>query len=142
MTAGPQGRAMSFIDVFGELGVRHRGSTAIDVAALTRVVTGPEPAARTAREVLGTAVSGVVTAAVTLTDPAVIVVGGPWGTNPAILEAVQAAVDRLARPVTLRPALVTENAPLAGARARAIDDLRSAITRYRQILRDHTSREA
>ena len=37
--------------------------------------------------------------------------------------------------MTLRPALVTGNAPLAGARTQAIHDLRSAITRYRQTLR-------
>ena len=137
VTAGPGGRAMAFIDVFGDLGVRHPDSTAIDVDALTRAVTGPGGTYRATREVLATAVSGVVSAAVTLTDPAVVVVGGPWGTNPVILEAVQAAVGRLYRPVTLRPVLVTENAPLAGARTRAIHDLRSAITRYRQTLRRH-----
>lgn len=137
VTAGPDGRAMAFIDVFGDLGVRHPDSTAIDVDALTSAVTGPGGTSRAAREVLATAVSGVVSAAVTLTDPAVVVVGGPWGTNPVILEAVQAAVDRLARPVTLRPALVTGNAPLAGARTQAVHDLRSAITRYRQTLRRH-----
>ena len=118
-------------------GVRHPDSTAIDVDALTSAVTGPGGTSRATREVLATAVSGVVSAAVTLTDPAVVVVGGPWGTNPVILEAVRAAVDRLARPVTLRPALVTGNAPLAGARTQAIHDLRSAITRYRQTLRRH-----
>jgi hypothetical protein len=37
--------------------------------------------------------------------------------------------------VALRPALVTEDAPLAGARAQAVRDLRSAITHYRQTLR-------
>ncbi len=137
VTAGPGGRAMAFIDVFGDLGVRHPDSTAIDVDALTSAVTGPGATSRATREVLATAVSGVVSAAVTLTDPAVVIVGGPWGTSPVILDAVQAAVDRLARPVMLRPALVTENAPLAGARTQAIHDLRSAITRYRQTLRRH-----
>ncbi len=39
--------------------------------------------------------------------------------------------------MTLRPALVTGNAPLAGARTQAIHDLRSAITRYRQTLGPH-----
>jgi len=48
---------------------------------------------------------------------------------------VQAACERLARPVALRPALVTEDAPLAGARAQAVRDLRWAITHYRQTLR-------
>ena len=135
VTTGPGGRAMAFIDVFADLGVRHPGSTAIDVAALTAAVTGSGRAERAARDVLGAAVSGVVSAAVALTDPQVVVIGGTWGTHPAVREAVQAACERLARPVALRPALVTEDAPLAGARARAVRDLRSAITHYRQTLR-------
>ena len=52
-----------------------------------------------------------------------------------MLEAVQAACERLARPVALGQALVTGDAPLAGARARAVRDLRWAITHYRQTLR-------
>jgi predicted NBD/HSP70 family sugar kinase len=134
VTIGPAGRAMAFIDVFAHLGVRHQDSTAIDVAALAAALAGPGPAARATREVLGMAVGGVVSAAVALTDPAVVVIGGTWGTGEAVLGAVRGACDRLARPVALRPARVTENAPLAGARAQAVRDLRSAITQYRQTL--------
>ena len=135
VTTGPGGRAMAFIDVFADLGVRHPGSTAIDVAALTTAVTGSGRAERAARDALGVAVSGVVSAAVALTDPQVVVIGGTWGIHPAVLEAVQAACGRLTRAVALRPALVTEDAPLAGARAQAVRDLRWAITHYRQTLR-------
>jgi predicted NBD/HSP70 family sugar kinase len=143
ITVGPDGRAMAFIDVFADLGMRHQGSTAVDVAALTMALTGPGRATRATREVLGMAVGGVVSAAVALTDPAVVVIGGPWGADPAVLNAVRAARDSLARPVTLRPPLVTEDAPLAGARGQAVHDLRSAITRYRQtVRRDHADSEA
>lgn len=143
ITVGPDGRAMAFIDVFAGLGVRHQDSTAIDVVALTTALTGPGRAARATREALGMAVGGMVSAAVALTDPAVVVMGGPWGASPVVLDAVRAARDRLARPVTLRPALVTEDAPLAGARAQAVRDLRAAITRYRQTMRrDHPDAEA
>jgi predicted NBD/HSP70 family sugar kinase len=143
ITVGPDGRAMAFIDVFADLGMRHQGSTAVDVAALTIALTGPGRATRATREVLGMAVGGVVSAAVALTDPAVVVIGGPWGADPAVLNAVRAARDSLARPVALRPPLVTEDAPLAGARGQAVHDLRSAITQYRQtVRRDHADTEA
>jgi len=55
---------MAFIDVFGELGLRHPDSTAIDVAKVAASVTG------SAGPILGTAVAGVISAAVALTDPA------------------------------------------------------------------------
>ena len=143
LTVGPGGRATAFIDVFADLGVRHRDSTAIDVAALAIAVAGSGRAARATREALGVAVGGVVSAAVALTDPAVVVVGGAWGADPVVLDAVRAGCDRLARPVALRSALVTEDAPLVGARAHAVRGLRAAITHYRQTLRsDHTDGEA
>jgi predicted NBD/HSP70 family sugar kinase len=134
VTVGPGGRAMAFIDVFAELGVRRQDSTAIDVAALTAAVTGSGEAARAALDVVGAAVGGVVAAAVALADPAAVVVGGTWGADPIVLAAVRAAGDRLVRPVALRPALVAQDAPLAGARAQAVLELRTAITGYRRTL--------
>jgi predicted NBD/HSP70 family sugar kinase len=142
VTTGQRGRAMAFIDVFADLGVRQPGSTAIDVAGLITAVTGSGRAERAARDVLGVAVAGVVSAAVALTDPRVVVIGGTWGSHPAVLEAVQAACERLARPVALRPALVTQEAPLAGARAKAVRDLRWVITHYRQTLRHNDPERA
>jgi predicted NBD/HSP70 family sugar kinase len=139
VTVGPGGRAMAFIDVFADLGMRHQDSTAIDVAALTAGLTAPGRAGQATRAVLGAAVGGVISAAVALTDPAVVVIGGTWGVDPVAFEVVRTACDRLARPVALRPAVLTKEAPLAGARAQAVRDLRSAITRYRQTMRgDHS----
>jgi predicted NBD/HSP70 family sugar kinase len=134
VTAGPGRRAMAFIDVFGELGLRHPDSTAIDTAMLEASVTGPARSTRAVRLVLGSAVAGVISAAVALADPAIVIIGGTWGTNPLVLEAVRAASGQLARPVSIRPALVTGNAPLAGARAHARHELQLAVTQYRTTL--------
>jgi predicted NBD/HSP70 family sugar kinase len=134
VTAGPGRRAMAFIDVFGELGLRHPDSTAIDTAMLEASVTGPARSTRAVRLVLGSAVAGVISAAVALADPAIVIIGGTWGTNPLVLEAVRAASEQLARPVSIRPALVTGNAPLAGARAHARHELQLAVTQYRTTL--------
>ena len=46
VTAGPQGQAIPFIEVFGELGLRQAGATAIDVDRLLAVAAGPGPRRR------------------------------------------------------------------------------------------------
>ncbi|GLY51111.1 ROK family transcriptional regulator [Lentzea sp. NBRC 102530] len=113
ITTGPSG-ATPFIEVFGELGLRRPGSTAIDVPRLLSADFA----------VLAGAIAGVVTALVTLTDPEVVVVGGSWG--PAVLDAVRAECSRSPRQVSLVAASV-EAPSLAGARAAAVEALRTAL---------------
>ncbi len=81
VTVGPDGTAMRLTDVFAALGLRRPGSTAIDVPALLRA--GAE-----VRDALARAVAGVLSAVVALTDPALVLVGGSWGRDPAVLAAV------------------------------------------------------
>ena len=135
ITTGVRGRAVPFTEVFRELGVRHAGSTAVNVDALIAAVTTPGTAARKALDTITVAICGVLAAAVALTDPAVIVIGGTWGTHPAVIQAVTAAFARLPRPVAVRPATVTSEAALTGARERAVQVLRATITGYRQASR-------
>ena len=75
-TVGPGGVAMRLTEVFEALGLRRPGSTAIDVPALLRAV---ESGTGAVAEALAKAVGGVLAAAVALADPAVVLVGGPWG---------------------------------------------------------------
>ena len=117
ITVGPSGAATPFIEVFGELGLRQSGTTAIDVP---RLLAADD-------EVLGVvarAIAGVITAAVTLADPDTVVVGGPWG--PLVLDAITTACDRLPRHVAVTAASVAEPS-LIGARADALDRLRTAL---------------
>jgi hypothetical protein len=86
------------------------------------------------RAALGQAVAGVVSAAVALADPAVIVLGGSWGAHPGVFEAVHEQISRLARPPILRPAAVSPDAALTGVRSRAVDELRHDVVHYRQRL--------
>jgi predicted NBD/HSP70 family sugar kinase len=116
VTIGPDGSAMRLTDVFGTLGLRRPGSTAIDVPALL--------AATELRRALARAVAGVLSAAVALADPAVVLVGGPWGGEPEILEAVASELAAAPRSV---PVAAAASPPLAGARGAAIDRLRDAI---------------
>jgi len=127
LTASPQGRAMPLTEVFSELGLRRPGSTAVDVGRLLTAATGPEPGAAATRRALGQAVSGALAAVVALTDPELVIVGGSWGSHPAILDAISAGTARLPWPVPLRGAELTQEPSLAGARLDALSRLRSAI---------------
>ena len=127
VTAGPHGRATPLIEVFGALGLRQPGSTAIDVRRLLAAATGPEPQAAGTRRALGRALSGVLTAITALADPELIIVGGPWGSHPAILGAITAATAALPHQIRVRAAELTSEPSLAGARADALGRLRSNI---------------
>jgi predicted NBD/HSP70 family sugar kinase len=114
-TVGPSGRAVRFIDLFGELGLRRPGSTAIDT---DRLLLAP-------REALGAAVAGVIDAIVALADPERVILGGTWG--PAVLDGVRNAVAGSPRPVAVDPATVTTTPVLDGVRADAVRRLREAV---------------
>ncbi|GAA2366194.1 hypothetical protein GCM10010170_065050 [Dactylosporangium salmoneum] len=125
LTVGPHGRAVPLIEVFGPLGVRLPGSTAIDADALLAATAAPAPLAAANRRAVGVAVAGVVAAVVALADPGRVVVGGTWG--PALIDAIRAAVGEHARAVPLQAAAVTQEPALAGARRDALERLRAAI---------------
>ncbi|HEX8518255.1 MAG TPA: ROK family transcriptional regulator [Pseudonocardia sp.] len=126
-TTGPDGRAVPLTAVFAALGLRRPGSTAVDGAAVRAAVERDDARGREVRTALARAVCGVLAGLVALADPELVVVGGNWGPAPAVLDAVREEFARLPRHVPVRPARVTDRAPLAGARAHALDALRAAI---------------
>ena len=127
ITTGPQGQATRLIDVFGELGLRRAGSTAIDTDRLLTTVSGDQPQAAAVRHTLGQAVSGVLAAVVALSDPELIVIGGSWGAHPLILDAITTAFTRMPRHVAVCAAKLRAEPSLAGARTDALNRLRLAI---------------
>ena len=127
LTAGPHGRATPLIEVFGALGLRQPGSTAIDVRRLLDAATGPEPRAADTCHALGQALGGTLTAITALADPELIIIGGPWGSHPAILDAITAATAALPQQISVRAAELTTEPSMAGARADALSRLRSSI---------------
>ena len=126
LTPGPTGAAVPFTEVFGALGLRRPGSTAIDVDALRAQVDSPRNA--TVLGALSRAVGGVLAATVALADPELVVIGGTWGIHHAVLDAITDDVRQHPRPVPVRAARATGHPALAGARDHAVDELRSAIT--------------
>lgn len=125
-TEGPYGTALPLTEVFAALGLRREGSTAIDVETLREAIgTGTAVGDRT-RKALARAVCGVLSAAVALVDPRLIVLGGAWGNEPAMVEAIGEQFAEAPRNVPLAPAQV--RAPeIAGARAQAVAELRELI---------------
>jgi predicted NBD/HSP70 family sugar kinase len=122
-TIGPAGAAMRLTDVFGALGLRRPGSTAIDVPALLRAVAADVDV----REALARAVGGVLSAAVALADPSAVLVGGPWGRDDAVLAAIAGEFADAPRHVPVRAAAVDAEPSLTGAREAALRRLRDVI---------------
>jgi len=112
--------------VFGQLGLRQPGTTAIDVDRLLAAAKRPGAEAVTTRRVLGQAIAGVLSAVVALADPQVVVVGGPWGSHPVFLDLIAAATAR-PRHVPVQSVALTAEPSLAGVRLEALSRLRAAI---------------
>jgi predicted NBD/HSP70 family sugar kinase len=127
VTVGPGDRAVRLIEVFGMLGLRRPGSTAIDVARVLDVAARDDADAADGRRTVAGAVAGAVAAVVALADPERIVVGGPWGTHPRMLAAIREACAALPRRAPVEAAAVTDHPALAGARAEAVTRLRTTI---------------
>jgi predicted NBD/HSP70 family sugar kinase len=127
VTWGPRGQATRFTEVFAALGLRQPESTAVDTDAVLRILDGTSTRARTTRAALARAVSGVLCAAVALSDPELVVLGGLWGSHPAMLEAVREDLGAQPRSVPVRAAAVLDQPSLRGARASALQALRAAV---------------
>jgi predicted NBD/HSP70 family sugar kinase len=126
VTHGADGRATRLTEVFAQLGLRRHASTAIDVDLLRARVAASSEGDPTL-EVLVAALTGVLEAAVALTDPEVVVFGGAWGRDPAVVGALRRHMVDLPRAVDVVPACLADQPQLAGARAAALEQLREVI---------------
>lgn len=127
---GVGGQSVPFTEVFAQLGLRRRRSTAIDVRKLLKAIDDDsKPEVRTT---LADAVGAVLLAAIAFSDPQVLVIGGPWGAAPAFTEALRASSASWPRPVPVVSAALLQEADLVGARDHAVDLLRTAIMRAAQ----------
>ena len=125
LVQGPDEQVMPLIEVFGRLGLCHAGATAIDVDRVLASLAADSGATLT--RTLARAVTSVLDAAIAFADPALVVIGGTWGTAPELVTAIRAAVAAGPRPVAVSTP-VARNAPaLIGARAAAVAGLRADI---------------
>lgn len=125
-TEGPDGAALPLTEVFAALGLRRANSTAIDVEALRHEIGADRAEADRMLEVLARAVRGVLSAAVALVDPQLVVLGGSWGAEPPMVRAIEEQFAESPRSVPVLPAEV-ELPEMVGARAQATEELRKII---------------
>ncbi|MDA0168413.1 ROK family transcriptional regulator [Solirubrobacter taibaiensis] len=123
MTVGPDGAAMRLTDVFAALGLRRSGSTAIDVPVLLRAVGADVDV----RDALARSLAGVLSAVVALTDPAVVLIGGAWGSDPGVVEAIARELEDAPRGVPIEVASVNDAPALRAARETALQQLRELV---------------
>lgn len=115
-TRAPDGSCRRLLDCILDLGLRYGTGNAIDLEAVERALrTDPRTA-----EAIGDAVGTALGSASTVVGVNTLVIGGPWGGHAGLLASVARSANRLSpRPLDVRPALLTVDAPLAGVRMAA-----------------------
>ena len=127
-TTGPDGRSLRLFECFGALDLLQPGSTAIDVPLVRSVLAGASAADRRRRDQVADAVAGALSSLVALLDPRGLVVGGPWGSAPGLIELVAERIEPVADPgLVLRPAALPDAPYRHGIRLRAVAAARQAV---------------
>ncbi|TDC89545.1 ROK family transcriptional regulator [Saccharopolyspora aridisoli] len=121
ITTGPDGSAIHFTEFFRETSLRQSATAAIDVDALRARYGDVLPQ-------LADAIRGVVLAMIAFADPQLVVLGGTWGRDPEVLDALTGASAAPREVAYTRSTL--DDPELAGARAHAIDVLRTRIIQH------------
>ena len=102
------------------LGPRRRDAwytdTVAEARALLQAAEGGDAAAVEAVELAGRALGEAATAVCVVADPELLVLGGPVGSHPLLVDAVRRRLDELTpAPVPVAASALAENAPLQGA---------------------------
>ena len=125
-TTGPGGRSLPLFECFAAWHLLQPGSKAIDVPRVAQILEGRTVTDRRRGEQIATAVAGAVSSVVALLDPEGVLVGGPWGSAPGLVDLiadrVQASADLILRPVGLPDAPYRD-----GIRIRAVAAARQAV---------------
>jgi predicted NBD/HSP70 family sugar kinase len=127
-TTGPGGRSLRLYQCFGALGLLRAGSDAIDVPLVRAVLQSSTTADRRCRDRVLDAVAGALNSLVALLDPRGLLVGGPWGHTPGLLDLLTERLDEVAdQPLLLRPAALLETPDRDGIRLRSVAAARQAV---------------
>ena len=127
-TVGPDGRSRRLFECFADLDLVRPGSEAIDVALVRDVLAGRSAANRRRRDQVADAVAGALSSVVAMLDPQGVLIGGPWGSAPGLIDLVAERIDAVADPgMVLRPAALTDAPYRDGIRLRAISVARRAV---------------
>jgi predicted NBD/HSP70 family sugar kinase len=129
--ADPAASPVGLAAAIAGLGFGRPDGPALDVDAILRVLDlagAGDAGARAAVRVLGATIARAVAAACAIVDPELVVLGGPVGAHPGLLEPIRATVASSAlAPVRIEPGAVTAFAPLRGALVSALDTGRAGL---------------
>ncbi|MDT7750786.1 MAG: hypothetical protein QOD96_4448 [Pseudonocardiales bacterium] len=129
--ADPAAAPVGLAAAIAGLGFGRPDGPALDVDAILRVLDLAEAGdagARAAVRGLGATIARAVAAACAIVDPELVVLGGPVGAHPGLLEPIRATVASSAlAPVRIEPGAVTAFAPLRGALVSALDTGRAGL---------------
>ncbi len=129
LTVGARGRAVRLIEAFVELGLRRADSLALDLDLVRSSLDGRTVADRRTRDGILSALAAAIGSIAALLDPEAVVVGGPWGDHPALVDRLPTAVAATAIvPTELRFADLGPDAPHLGARLAAVRAARGVLT--------------
>jgi predicted NBD/HSP70 family sugar kinase len=127
-TTGPEGQSLRLFECFAAWDLLQPRSEAIDVSRVRAVLQSSAAADHHRRDEIATAVAGALSSVVALVDPRGVLIGGPWGSAPGLIEAIGERMDPAADPVLiLRPAGLTEAPDRQGTRIRAVAAARQAV---------------
>ena len=135
--AAGSARGGTLVSALGAHGLLRPGTTALDVERLRELlaeVRGSRGAGRSGREaeravrMLGTAVGQVVADVTAVVDPALVLLGGPLGVEPALMPVVREVALSLApAAVAIDVGRLGETAPVRGALQLALDHARAHL---------------
>ena len=125
-TTGPGGRSLPLFGCFAAWGLLHPGSKAIDVARVVGILEGNTVSDRRRAEQIATAVAGALSSVVALLDPQGVLVGGPWGSAPGLVERITERME-VSGDLVLRPVGLPEAPYRDGIRIRAVAAARQAV---------------
>jgi predicted NBD/HSP70 family sugar kinase/biotin operon repressor len=128
LTTGPGGRSLRLFECFAAWDLLEPGSEAIDVPRVRGILEGGSAADRRRRGEIASAVAGALNAVVALLDPRGLLIGGPWGSAPGLIDLIADRIDPVAEPeLILRPAALTAAPYRDGIRIRAVAAARQAV---------------
>lgn len=128
LTQGPAGRTRRLADCFADWGLRVPGTEAIDVSAITAMLTGDSGAAHDRREEIARAVSAALGSLAAALDPETILVGGPWATSGGLSTRIgELVASDAATRATVQPAALGADAAHLGARRSSVRTARERL---------------
>jgi predicted NBD/HSP70 family sugar kinase len=127
-TTGPGGRSLRLFECFAAWELLKRGTEAIDIPAMRTLLEGSSAADRRRRDAIAAALAGALSSLTAIVDPQGLLIGGPWGDHPELLQLIAGRLDPVPHSgLIIRPAALTDAPDRLGIRLSAVAAARKAV---------------